>query len=74
LRYIALMLPEENPLEPAEDDARGWRELARRRKSMLRDREEEIAWLRDALKRKEAVAAGEPLPTIVKARPPKKRW
>jgi hypothetical protein len=68
------MAREENPLEPAEDDARGWRELARRRKFMLRAQEEELAWLRDALKRKEAVAAGEPLPRIVRARPPKKRW
>ena len=36
--------------------------------------EEENAQLRAALKRKEAVEAGKPVPTIVRARRPSKRW
>jgi hypothetical protein len=41
---------------------------------MLRDRDEEIAWLRAALKRKKAFEAGEPVPANVRARKAKPRW
>jgi hypothetical protein len=63
-----------DPLEPAEDDARGWREFARRLQQRLRRQEEEIARLRAIVKRKESVEVGQPVPSIAKARKPRPKY
>jgi hypothetical protein len=55
------------PPEDPEAAAPFWRDRATKL-------EAEVAELKAALARKEAFDAGEPVPSIVRARPPKKRW